>query len=75
MHSKNLHIFSAGSAMHRVKDANPLRETDNFGRRELVDEKAVEEERFRVARAVQIPVEEIDDTTAMASIATQLLQQ
>lgn len=73
-HWRIIHIFSAGSAMHRVKDANPLRETDNFGRSKFVDEKAAEEERFRVAVTLQIPVEERDDTTAIASIATELLQ-
>lgn len=61
--------------MHRVKDANPLRETDNFGRSELVDEKAAEDERVWVARAVEIPIEEIDEATAMASIAILLQQQ
>jgi hypothetical protein len=56
--------------MHLVEEAETLRDTDSFGPRALVDEKAADEERFRVARAVLIPVKEIDDATAMASIAT-----
>lgn len=61
--------------MQRVKRAYPLRETDNLGPREAAEEKEAEEARFRVGGAVQSPADEIDDATATASIATQLLQQ
>jgi hypothetical protein len=55
--------------MHRVKDANPLRKPADFGRREVAVEKDAQEDRFRLGGAVHSPAEEIDDATAMASIA------
>lgn len=61
--------------MHRVTDANILREADNFGRREFAEDKEAEEERLRVAGAVESPAEGIDDAKAVASIATQQLKQ
>jgi hypothetical protein len=61
--------------MHRVEHAHPRRETDNLGRREAAEETEAEEERLRVAEAVQSPGCEREDITAMASIAAQPLHQ
>ena len=56
--------------MHRVKDANLLRKPADFGRREVAVVKDAEEDRFRLGGAVHSPAEEeIDDATALASIA------
>lgn len=71
---KTLLVFSAGSAMHRIKETDAPRVTETFGRSEVAVEKETEEERFRVAGTVQSLADGIDIAVVMASIATQMLQ-